>query len=167
MNIKFLVMDVDGTLTDGKIYMGDIGEVFKAFSVKDGYAIGKLLPLNGIIPIIITSRQSRITENRCRELGIKEIYQNVENKFECMFKAISDCKDMNLKKNEMLKYVAYIGDDISDLDCMKRVTGGGGVAGCPSDAAEEVRAICSFVSRNKGGEGAVREFIEYITGDKG
>ncbi len=84
-----------------------------------------------------------------------------------MFKAVSDCWDMNLTKNEVFKHVAYIGDDISDLDCMERVADGGGVAGRPSDAAEEVWAICSFVSRNKGGEGAVREFIEYITGDKG
>ena len=65
--IKLLVMDVDGTLTDGKIYMGSSGEVMKAFDVKDGYAIAHMLPEMGIIPVIITGRKSVIVENRARD----------------------------------------------------------------------------------------------------
>ena len=66
MDIKLLVMDVDGTLTDGKINMGPEGEVFKAFDIKDGYAINEMLPAHGIVPAIITGRTSRIVENRAR-----------------------------------------------------------------------------------------------------
>ena len=81
MKIKMLVMDVDGTLTDGKIYMGSDGEVFKAFDVKDGYAIAHLHEV-GIIPVIITGRKSKIVENRAKELNIKEVYQGVSDKVE-------------------------------------------------------------------------------------
>ena len=78
--IKYLVMDVDGTLTDGKIYMGENGEVMKAFNIKDGYAISYFLPSNGIIPIVITGRKSKIVENRCKELGITEVHQGCIDK---------------------------------------------------------------------------------------
>ena len=79
-NIKYLVMDVDGTLTDGKIYMGNDGEVMKAFDIKDGYGIHDLLPPSGIVPVIITGRGSEILLNRCEELGITKVFQNVHNK---------------------------------------------------------------------------------------
>lgn len=70
MRIKMLVMDVDGTLTDGRIYIGAEGEVMKAFDVKDGYAIAHMLPEMGIIPVIITGRRSKIVEKRSKELKI-------------------------------------------------------------------------------------------------
>ena len=73
--IKFLVMDVDGTLTDGKIYMGSNGEVMKAFNIKDGCGIAMVLPKYGITPVIITARESKILENRCKELNITELHQ--------------------------------------------------------------------------------------------
>ena len=79
-NIKMLVMDVDGTLTDGKIYVGSQGEVMKAFNVKDGYAIARILPDLGIIPVIITGRTSSIVEYRAKEIGITELYQGVSDK---------------------------------------------------------------------------------------
>ena len=82
MSIKLLVMDVDGTLTDGHIYMGPDGEVMKAFDVKDGYGIAHILPRYGIIPVIITGRRSQIVERRCAELGITELYQGVGDKLE-------------------------------------------------------------------------------------
>ena len=82
--IKLLVMDVDGTLTDGKIYMGVDGECLKAFDIKDGYALHTLLKENGIIPVIITARKSLMVEHRCKELGVKEIHQGVMNKLDCL-----------------------------------------------------------------------------------
>ena len=82
--IKYLVMDVDGTLTDGKIYMGANGEVMKAFNIKDGYGIHDILIPNGIRPVIITGRTSNIVEKRCYELGIKDLFQGVKNKFEVL-----------------------------------------------------------------------------------
>lgn len=80
--IKFFIMDVDGTLTDGKIYMGNDGELCKAFCIKDGCGIHDILIPAGIRPIIITGRKSKILENRCKEIGIKELYQGVANKIE-------------------------------------------------------------------------------------
>lgn len=79
MNIKLLVMDVDGTLTDGKIYMSADGELLKAFNIKDGYAIVHLKDKQ-IVPVIITGRSSEILVRRCRELGIVELYQGIEDK---------------------------------------------------------------------------------------
>ncbi len=81
-NIKYLVMDVDGTLTDGKIYMGNSGEVMKAFSVKDGCGIHDILIPSGITPVIITGRKSDIVLNRCNEIGINEVYQGISNKID-------------------------------------------------------------------------------------
>lgn len=78
--IKYLIMDVDGTLTDGKIYMGPNGETMKSFSVKDGMVINCILKPMNIVPVIITARNSSIVQNRCDELGIKEVYQGKLNK---------------------------------------------------------------------------------------
>ena len=149
--IQILVMDVDGTLTDGKIYMGDHGEVLKAFNVKDGYAIKEILPKYNILPVIITGRSSGIVENRARELNITHIYQGVKDK-------LSLLREMARERNLAMSNVAFIGDDINDLDCMINC----GFKGCPADAAPEIRAIADFISAKTGGDGAVREFIENI-----
>lgn len=151
MKIKMLVMDVDGTLTDGKIYMGSDGEVFKAFDVKDGYAIAHLHEA-GIIPVIITGRKSKIVENRAKELNIKEVYQGVSDKFEKL-------KEVAKDNGVLLEEVAYIGDDLNDLDCM----GICGLSACPNDAIDEVTSNVDFKCNKNGGYGAVREFIEYIS----
>lgn len=158
--IKFLVMDVDGTLTDGKIYMGVDGECLKAFDVKDGYALHTLLKEYGIIPVIITARKSPMVEHRCKELGVTEIHQGVMNKVDCL-KGIIE-KYSSSKKRYDLSNVAYIGDDLLDLQCMYPIKEAGGLAGCPSNAAKEVIAVSGFISQYKGGEGAVRDFAEYI-----
>lgn len=153
--IKYLVMDVDGTLTDGKIYMGNDGEVMKAFSIKDGYGIHDILIPAGIIPVIITGRSSKIVENRCGEIGIKEIHQGVSNKIVKLLSMIED-----------LSSVAYIGDDLNDLSVMKLIKEAGGTVGCPADAAKQVLEIADFISAKNGGSGAVREFIEHIVDTK-
>ena len=80
MKIKALVMDVDGTLTDGRIYIDTQGEAMKAFDVKDGYAIAHILPAVGVIPVIITGRNSQIVEQRAEELKIRELYQGISDK---------------------------------------------------------------------------------------
>ena len=158
--VKFLVMDVDGTLTDGKIYMGVDGEAFKAFDIKDGYALHTLLKEHGIIPVIITARKSPMVEHRCKELGVTEIHQGIMNKLDCL-KGILE-KYSSADQQFDLSNVAYIGDDLLDLQCMKPISEAGGIAGCPSNAVKEVIAACSFVAPNKGGEGAVRDFAEFL-----
>ena len=109
--IKYLIMDVDGTLTDGKIYMSSNGEMFKAFDIKDGCGIKDILPCYGIIPIIITARESKILENRCKELSIEKLYQSERNK-------IGRLQEILLEENADLSNCAYIGDDILDIQCM-------------------------------------------------
>lgn len=150
--VKMLVMDVDGTLTDGKINMGIHGELFKSFSIKDGMLIGKLSDF-GIHSVIITGRTSKIVERRAEELKINSLYQGIDNKIDILEKLIEATGIKN-------KEVAYIGDDINDLECM----GICGFAGCPKDAVKEVKEISHFVSNFNGGDGAVREFIEWLIG---
>ena len=153
--IKYLVMDVDGTLTDGKIYMGNNGEVMKAFNIKDGCGIHDLLIPSGITPLIITGRKSEIVANRCKEIGIERYYQGINDKVEKLRSFLSENKGVTSE-------VAYIGDDINDLQCMYFVKQGGGLIGCPLDAVDKVKGISDFISNKSGGEGAVREFIEFI-----
>ena len=155
MKYKLLVMDVDGTLTDGKIYMGENGEICKAFSIKDGFGIHDLLIPAGIVPIVITGRKTKIVENRCKELGITEVHQGVRDKYNKLFEIV-DNKGLSLNE------VAYIGDDENDILCMKAVKEKGGLVGCPADAIREVKEIADFVAEENGGEGAVREMITYI-----
>ena len=153
--IRFLVMDVDGTLTDGKIYMSDQGELFKAFHIRDGCGIHDILIPAGIIPIIITGRQSEMLRRRCEELGIQKLYQGVTDK-------CSKLDQILTSSRALYSEVAYIGDDINDLACMTIVKERGGVVGSPADAVKQVLAIADFVSDKNGGEGAVREFIEWL-----
>ena len=153
--IRYFVMDVDGTLTDGKIYMSGSGELIKAFNIKDGCGIHDILIPKGIIPVIITGRYSDIVLNRCRELGITEVYQRVPIKSEKLIEVIDG--------KEKLCQVAYIGDDINDLSCMEMVKKAGGVIGCPADAVEKVKSISDFIAYHNGGEGAVRDFIDWLS----
>ncbi|NLV88196.1 MAG: HAD-IIIA family hydrolase [Tissierellia bacterium] len=152
--IKMVVMDVDGTLTDGKIYMGKDGEVFKAFNAKDGLRI-RQLPKFGIIPVIITGRQSSILTRRAEELGISEVYQGISNKPKVL---------NTLLDKYGLEYanIAYIGDDENDYTAMSLC----GVKGCPRDAAHAILNIADFVSKRDGGNGAVRDFLDFILEDK-
>ena len=149
--IKALIMDVDGTLTDGGIYMGQDGEEMKRFNVKDGYAIHNILPKYNVIPVIITGRKSRIVENRCKELGIKRVVQGSINKVEDMLQILK-------QERIELEETAYIGDDLNDYECMQMV----GVRGCPNDAVKEIKEISDYIATAIGGNGAVREFIEWI-----
>ena len=144
-------MDVDGTLTDGKINMGPSGELFKSFNIRDGYGINEILPEHGIVPAIITGRTSQIVENRARELHITELYQGKHDKLDTL-------KSLMSKYNCNRNNVAYIGDDILDIVCMKECA----IVGCPADACQEVKDLANYVCLNKGGDGAVREFIEFV-----
>lgn len=149
-SLKLFVMDVDGTLTDGRIYIGNDGEIMKAFDVKDGYGIRSLMKC-GVVPVIITGRKSAIVEARCRELGIEELYQGVADKLECMM-------DVAGKYGVEREQIAYIGDDMNDLACLQYA----GISACPADAWKPVKESASYVCRNDGGRGAVREFADYL-----
>lgn len=153
--IKIIILDVDGTLTDGKIYYDSIGNEMKSFNVKDGMAISQAIK-NNIDFAVITGRESFIVEKRCKELGIRRIYQGVHNKLEII-------DEILLELNINYDNIMYIGDDINDLKVIENIKYGA----CPSDAAIEIREKCFFVSKFSGGNGAVREILEYVLKEKG
>lgn len=160
--IKLLVLDVDGTLTDGKIYMGNEGELFKAFNVKDGSGIHDILPKMGIRPVIITARKSDIVEYRCRELDINMVFQGVRNKREMLYHI---CHEEGFIANESGEFneVAFMGDDVVDLPIMQAAI----LKACPADASRPILNLANFVSTKNGGEGAVRELIDYLYANRG
>lgn len=150
-NVSVFIMDVDGTLTDGRIHISSTGELFKSFHVADGYGIHNILPAYGIVPVIITGRTSEIVARRAEELGIQQLHQGVKDKVRCIKKVAIDL-DVPLER------MACIGDDLNDLPMMRLC----GVRGCPSNATAAVQQTCDYVCKAAGGYGAVREFIDWI-----
>jgi 3-deoxy-D-manno-octulosonate 8-phosphate phosphatase (KDO 8-P phosphatase) len=149
-NIKLLLLDVDGVMTDGGIYFANSGDEFKKFNIQDGYGIVKL-QRTGIKIGIITGKVSNIVTRRAEELGITEVYQNLDNKLE-VYEMIK--KKLNLTNSD----IAYIGDDEFDLSVLKCV----GFSATPADAVSNVKKFVNYVCKRKGGDGAVREVIELI-----
>ena len=154
-NIKLLILDVDGVLTDGSIILDNKGNEFKAFHVRDGHGI-KMLIRAGIHVAIITGRRSKVVERRAKELGIAEVYQKCYNKIE----AYNRIKiKFALRDNE----IACIGDDIVDLPLIKRA----GLSFAVADSPEEVKSHASSVTKNRGGRAAAREVTDIILKAKG
>jgi len=147
-HIKVLFLDVDGVLTDGSVLVTERGEQLRRFSVKDGYAM-QLAIKRGLHVAIISGGNSAGVEARLRGLGVKEIHLAVADKQAVLDKLVE-------QYGVSLDQVAFMGDDIPDLVCMKKV----GLAICPLDAVEEVKAAAHYVSPKKGGEGCVREVLE-------
>ncbi len=146
--VKLLVFDVDGVLTDGGLYYGPAGEALKRFDVKDGHAL-VMARLAGLPAAVLTARRSSIVEVRAKELGLVA--------------ALQGRKDKALGLRELLDQLgtpaeacAYMGDDVNDLGALRMV----GLPSCPADAAAEVRQQSLFVAQQPGGRGAARELIE-------
>lgn len=149
-DINFLIVDVDGVLTDGSIFCSDKGEEIKVFHVKDGSGIA-FWHRAGKKTAIISGRKSKAVEHRARELGIEEVYQNAHKKLEVYEKIL---KKHGLKDEQ----VCYIGDDLIDIPVLKRV----GFAVAVADSPPEVLQRVDYVTRARGGQGAVREVVEKI-----
>jgi 3-deoxy-D-manno-octulosonate 8-phosphate phosphatase (KDO 8-P phosphatase) len=154
-DIRLLILDVDGVLTDGSIILDNKGNEYKSFHVRDGHGI-KMLLRAGIQVAIITGRASKVVERRARELGIEEIYQKCFNKI-AVYRSLIE--KYSLSDAE----VAYIGDDIVDAPVMKRV----GMPVAVADADKGIRKYSLFVTKNRGGRGAVREVADLILTAKG
>ncbi|MBR6164186.1 HAD-IIIA family hydrolase [bacterium] len=148
--IKALVMDVDGVLTDGSLTFDDNGVEYKTFSAKDGQGI-VMLNKAGYLTAIISARASKVVQFRAEMLGITKVYLNKKNKLETLKEFM---EEYNLQSSE----IAYIGDDLPDLEILKTI----GLSACPSDAVEEVRQCAKFISQKGGGKGAVRELCDLI-----
>ena len=147
-NIKLLICDVDGVFSDGRIYLGNQGEELKAFHTKDGFGIKAVLNI-GIKVAIITGRQSLIVENRMEALGVPFIFQGKEDKL-TVYQSLLTTLNLNAEE------VAYIGDDVVDLPVIENC--GLGIA--VNDAHPLVLQGAKFVTRTKGGYGAVREVCD-------
>lgn len=146
--LKLVVLDVDGTLTDGGIYYDSQGNEMKRFDVKDGLGI-KLGMAAGLEFAIITGRVSPMVERRVKELGIQHLVQGAQKKAPALRELMASC---GFEPDQ----VAYMGDDLNDLPAMKLV----GICACPVDADDMIREMCAFVSECPGGHGAVRDFIQ-------
>jgi 3-deoxy-D-manno-octulosonate 8-phosphate phosphatase (KDO 8-P phosphatase) len=149
-HITAFVFDYDGTLTDGTIILLDEGEPLRTANVRDGYAI-QLAVKNGFQIAIISGGRSKSMSNRFRMLKVQHVFLGVEHKLDTLknFLETSQLKPEN---------VLYLGDDIPDYHAMKYC----GVAACPADAAEEIKAISNYISHYKGGEGCARDVIEQV-----
>ena len=150
MKIKYLVIDVDGTMTDGGIYYDEHGNETKKFCTKDAAGFFAAHQVGTKI-MILTGRECMATTRRMAEMNVEYLCQNVKDK-------VSFLKNFMEENNIRKEEVGYIGDDLNDLSPMKIC----GFVGCPADACEEVRKIADYVSTVKGGYGAVRDVIEHL-----
>jgi 3-deoxy-D-manno-octulosonate 8-phosphate phosphatase (KDO 8-P phosphatase) len=154
-NIKLLVVDVDGVMTDGSIILDNAGNEYKLFHVRDGHGI-RMLVRAGLKVAIITGRQSKVVEIRARELGITDVYQRCHEKTAALDRIMG-------KYGFGYAEVAYMGDDIVDVPVLKKA----GIPIAVSDASDEAREAASMITRNRGGRGAVREVCDFLLKAKG
>jgi len=153
-DIRLLVMDVDGVMTDGKITYTSDGQELKSFNIKDGLGIRRA-QASGIETAIITGRTSPMVERRALELGIAHLVQGREDKLSALL-------DLLDQINLTLDQVAYIGDDLPDLTAIESVK----LGACPADAATEVKSRAKWVSTRAGGDGCVRELCDLLVSHK-
>lgn len=154
-NVRLLILDCDGVLTDGKIIYNNHRVESKQFSAKDGLGI-KMAQAAGIEVAIITGRTSEILAQRCEDLKIKHLYQDIKNKVKHAEKLLTT---LHLDWAQ----VAYMGDDWNDVPVMRKVAW----AGVPTDVFPRIQEEADFISTRRGGDGAVREFIEFILKEQG
>lgn len=147
---KLVLTDIDGVWTDGGMYYDQTGNEWKKFHTYD--SAGVLFCHQQNIPVgIITGEKTEIVKNRAEKLKVDYLFQGVNNKLEIV-------QELCLELNITLKDVAYIGDDINDIEVLKTV----GITSAPSNAPAYIQKLVSFVTHKKGGEGAFREFVERI-----
>lgn len=148
--IRLVLLDVDGVLTDGRLWIGPEGETVKCFDVKDGLGLKRLMA-EGIDVAWVTGRSSDAVKWRAKELGITEVYQGVSDK-----KILA--RDLRLKRGLKREEVCAVGDDLPDLGMFEEA----GLKVAVANAVKEVREQADIITKNKGGRGAVRELSEWI-----
>jgi len=149
--IKLLVLDVDGTMTNGNLTFDANGLESKTFNVKDGMAIASWTKKLNLKIAIITGRKSPIVQRRAEELGVQFIYQGVHNKDDVL-------QNILTQENLTFENVASIGDDLNDYKMLKKSA----LSFCPADAVDDIKNLVNVVCTKKGGDGAIREMVEYI-----
>ncbi len=149
-NIKVVLTDVDGVLTDGGMYYSSKGDIMKRFFVRDGMGV-TLLRKTGIPTIIVTKEKNEIIKQWAQKMKIKKVYSGIIKK-ESVLEEI--CNEYKVSAEQ----VAYIGDDINDIELLKIV----GLSAVPNDGINEAKEICNFVCKTKGGHGVFREVADMI-----
>ena len=149
--IKLVLTDNDGVLTDTGVYYSAKGEEMKRFSIRDGMGAERLFKLLNIKTGIVTGEISGSVKKRAEKLKLEEIYMGIKDKAEILHQILN-------KNGLKAENIAYIGDDVNDLEIMKKV----GFKACPSDAVSEIKEIADYICINKGGYGAFREIAELI-----
>jgi 3-deoxy-D-manno-octulosonate 8-phosphate phosphatase (KDO 8-P phosphatase) len=150
-SIRLVVLDVDGTMTDGRLYYGAEGEAMKAFDVRDGHGLRLLQMYGGVKLAVLTGRRADLVLQRCRELSIDHVVGQSRAKG----RAIEEIAQALVVP---LRQTCFMGDDVNDLPALRRV----GLSAAPADAAPEVLREVSWVSRRRAGRGAVRELCELL-----
>lgn len=148
--ISTFIFDVDGVLTNGNVLVTEQGEQLRQFNIKDGYAL-QLAVKKGFNVAVISGARSAGVEKRLQGLGIKDVFLGISDKMSVFNNYLTE-KQLNADD------IVYAGDDIPDLSVMKLV----GLAVCPSDAVEEIKAVSNYISPKKGGEGVARDIIEKV-----
>ncbi|MDG1742067.1 MAG: HAD hydrolase family protein [Crocinitomicaceae bacterium] len=154
-NIKLLVLDVDGVMTDGGMYFTESGDQFKKFNTKDGMAILHLTKSDFQVAIISSGFRGESVHRRAEMLGIQHCTVSRDSKMDTLNKL---CSTLGIG----LENVAMIGDDVNDLAVMEKI----GLAACPRDAVNSVKQVCDIILTLKGGQGCVREFIDQYIFDE-
>ncbi len=150
-HIKLLITDCDGVLTDAGVYYGENGEVLKKFNIRDGMGVERLRKLVNVETAIITGEVSPSVAKRAEKLKITALHLGIKDKLAVLVQIMVN---RNLTKNN----IAYIGDDVNDIEIMQNV----GLTACPSDAISFTKEVADYICENKGGEGCFREFAELI-----
>ncbi len=153
--IKTILLDVDGVLTNGQVFLMENGEFVRNMNSKDGYAL-QLAVKKGYRITIISGGNSQAVKKALENLGITDIFLSQHDKLQCYKDYINE---FDLKEEEIL----YMGDDLPDYEVMKRV----GIATCPFNAAHEIKDICMYISNRNGGEGCARDIIEQVMRSQG
>jgi len=148
--IQIVATDVDGVLTDAGMYYSESGDELKKFNTRDGMGL-KLLQKEGLVTAIVTQERTKLVARRAEKLTIPELHQGVMDK-------LSVIRAMAERHGVSLEQVAYIGDDVNDLEALKAV----GFSAAPADALLEIIESVDHVCCKKGGEGAVREIVDMI-----
>lgn len=147
MKTKLIITDIDGVWTDGGMYITEKGDEFKKFNTSDslGIIIAKEFK---ILTCIITGEKTKLLQKRAEKLGVDYVFQGVKNKIKIAEKLINDL-------NISFDNVAYIGDDIGDINLLKKVS----ISACPNQAPDFIKNMVTFISKKNGGDGAFRDFV--------
>ena len=148
--IKYWILDVDGTMTDGSVYYDETGNELKKFNTKDAAGFFAIHAM-GMKIVVLTGRECNATAHRMQEMKVDYLYQNVKQKEKFLNTFI-------LEHGILLNELAYVGDDLNDLQSMQLA----GFRACPADACKEIKACVDYISPLKGGQGVIRDVVEYV-----